>query len=57
MNGWTFHGLNPCCNGIYLIIPEVAHDTNQCIRLNPCCNGIYLIIKENLNAIKNLIQS
>ena len=57
MNGWTFHGLNPCCNGIYLIIPEGAHDTNQCIRLNPCCNVIYLIIKENLNAIKNLIQS
>ena len=36
--------LNPCCNGIYLIItasPGIGGDFD---RLNPCCNGIYLIM-------------
>ena len=36
--------LNPCCNGIYLII--VFNHTLYVFNhsLNPCCNGIYLII-------------
>ena len=37
--------LNPCCNGIYLIILKL---TDKCFNgaecLNPCCNGIYLIM-------------
>ena len=38
--------LNPCCNGIYLIILLMIC-TVVAIRLNPCCNGIYLIISSN----------
>ena len=34
--------LNPCCNGIYLIIGKWKQTKWQ-RRLNPCCNGIYLI--------------
>ena len=38
-------GLNPCCNGIYLIIKSMNEWKNKKLGLNPCCNGIYLIIK------------
>ena len=38
--------LNPCCNGIYLIIYKRII-TKMALCLNPCCNGIYLIIKPN----------
>ena len=37
-------GLNPCCNGIYLIINDIRYNKKSYISLNPCCNGIYLII-------------
>ena len=42
----NIQGLNPCCNGIYLIIEK--GDVFQVFGkgLNPCCNGIYLIIRE-----------
>ena len=36
--------LNPCCNGIYLIIQSKQWQLAASYRLNPCCNGIYLII-------------
>ena len=36
--------LNPCCNGIYLIIQK-RNLLQSYGRLNPCCNGIYLIIR------------
>ena len=36
--------LNPCCNGIYLIIQKKVRRTEKTVSLNPCCNGIYLII-------------
>ena len=36
--------LNPCCNGIYLMIYlVVAIKRTAC--LNPCCNGIYLMME------------
>ena len=39
----SIRGLNPCCNGIYLIMANIRIDgMSWC--LNPCCNGIYLII-------------
>ena len=44
-NGKLFLGLNPCCNGIYLMID--AHNAVvdvQMLGLNPCCNGIYLMM-------------
>ena len=54
-------GLNPCCNGIYLIIthPPLRKSVYS-LCLNPCCNGIYLIIKVRLvdkegNLVKVLI--
>ena len=37
--------LNPCCNGIYLIIEKEIFKHNMQYGLNPCCNGIYLIIR------------
>ena len=36
--------LNPCCNGIYLIISARVAASSALSSLNPCCNGIYLII-------------
>ena len=39
-------GLNPCCNGIYLIIAKGWTDKIKKSSLNPCCNGIYLIIPQ-----------
>ena len=37
--------LNPCCNGIYLIINLLTGQIENIYgNLNPCCNGIYLII-------------
>ena len=36
--------LNPCCNGIYLIIDILSNLQKETQSLNPCCNGIYLII-------------
>ena len=47
-NNTYIASLNPCCNGIYLII---ATGHPECVRnesLNPCCNGIYLIIEIEL---------
>ena len=35
--------LNPCCNGIYLMILTQKRKYNT-VGLNPCCNGIYLMI-------------
>ena len=35
--------LNPCCNGIYLIITQLFRKPITS-SLNPCCNGIYLIM-------------
>ena len=44
-NGEWCIGLNPCCNGIYLIILNEAETNKKALEgLNPCCNGIYLII-------------
>ena len=37
-------GLNPCCNGIYLIIIRLGMLALSLRCLNPCCNGIYLIM-------------
>ena len=46
MNEWkTKTGLNPCCNGIYLIIYTDKDTQEEKSGLNPCCNGIYLIIE------------
>ena len=42
----TFNSLNPCCNGIYLIIIETLEKGDVFMGLNPCCNGIYLIIQK-----------
>ena|GEM_PF-5668613 len=43
----SIRGLNPCCNGIYLIMANIRIDgMSWC--LNPCCNGIYLIMAEEL---------
>ena len=42
MQSKTLFSLNPCCNGIYLIMKSQAGI--QILSLNPCCNGIYLII-------------
>ena len=40
------NSLNPCCNGIYLIIWfGLRKFALGYVSLNPCCNGIYLIIK------------
>ena len=40
------NSLNPCCNGIYLIIARILILMSVSkVCLNPCCNGIYLIIK------------
>ena|GEM_PF-1433471 len=37
--------LNPCCNGIYLIIYVMLNvSIKKSKSLNPYCNGIYLII-------------
>ena len=36
--------LNPCCNGIYLIMKTLTTVNFAGKGLNPCCNGIYLII-------------
>ena len=41
--GKTATCLNPCCNGIYLMILQKAQ-TAFVGSLNPCCNGIYLMI-------------
>gem|GEM_PF-3956714 len=38
------NSLNPCCNGIYLIIIMEKKNVIESLSLNPCCNGIYLII-------------
>ena len=38
------NGLNPCCNGIYLIITAQLLSRVGNNSLNPCCNGIYLIM-------------
>ncbi len=40
--------LNPCCNGIYLIIQKKVRHTEKTVSLNPCCNGIYLIINTDI---------
>ena len=40
--------LNPCCNGIYLIIKSFDVEQAGVVGLNPCCNGIYLIIRSNV---------
>ena len=41
--------LNPCCNGIYLIISGSDYRLDYFYKsLNPCCNGIYLIISLTL---------
>ena len=40
--------LNPCCNGIYLIILDNESIQEQINSLNPCCNGIYLIIQTEM---------
>ena len=40
--------LNPCCNGIYLIMFNDREDFLAYLGLNPCCNGIYLIISLTL---------
>ena len=47
---WMDHsenpGLNPCCNGIYLMIRRVLSLVDkESACLNPCCNGIYLMIR------------
>ena len=41
--------LNPCCNGIYLIMSQDTQIKSSSYSLNPCCNGIYLIIVCNEN--------
>ena len=43
--------LNPCCNGIYLIIIANGGKTQDAFSLNPCCNGIYLIIKSSTKRV------
>ena len=43
---FTANCLNPCCNGIYLIIVLLLILATL-VCLNPCCNGIYLIIIAN----------
>ena len=47
--------LNPCCNGIYLIIDYGKFNECKRLCLNPCCNGIYLII-EAARAAKKLLK-
>ena len=37
--------LNPCCNGIYLMIILLIITNVGNNGLNPCCNGIYLMIQ------------
>ena len=37
--------INPCCNGMCLIIFGIEKDLIL-FSLNPCCNGIYLIISQ-----------
>ena len=38
------YSLNPCCNGIYLMIHSNTDNIGAGLSLNPCCNGIYLMI-------------
>ena len=45
--------LNPCCNGIYLMIVSIARYLLRILGLNPCCNGIYLMITPGLKAQQN----
>ena len=47
--------LNPCCNGIYLIIYVMLNvSIKKSKSLNPCCNGIYLIIDDRRISIEYL---
>ena len=53
---FTANCLNPCCNGIYLIIQvTIENIMSGRASLNPCCNGIYLIIISELT--ENLCNS
>ena len=46
--------LNPCCNGIYLMIKKSMNRwKTKTESLNPCCNGIYLMILSSRIPDKN----
>ena len=51
---WSIEmSLNPCCNGIYLMIFKgINYGTVDSYSLNPCCNGIYLMIDRSLKILK-----
>ena len=47
-NGEREYCLNPCCNGIYLMMCVLYRICYGLCSLNPCCNGIYLMITKIL---------
>ena len=51
---FTANCLNPCCNGIYLIIQvTIENIMSGRASLNPCCNGIYLIIEREYSSLSS----